>query len=232
MPTPSRSNTPTSLEDTLHLLNDLRDVPPAHNARYFKTNPGDYAEKEQFLGIRASTLRTLCPHFKHCSLDLIEALLYTPYSESRLFALMLLVNRLRNAKAPDEQKQLHTFYLAHKAQINNWNLIDISAPWMVGLPLHHRKHDLIFTLAQAKVQWPRRIAIVSTLYFIKQGHLDTTFTLAEQLLSDPEDLMHKATGWMLRETGKVHPEKLRNFLAMHYAKVPRTSLPTVRHRKV
>ena len=206
-------------------IQDSRDCLATDNARYHKTGPGQYAEHERFYGIRAGTLRRIAAKMHaQTSFDDLSQLLASPYNEFRLIAIMILVMQYRTSNHRATHQAIYQYYLANLPRINNWNLIDNSAHWIVGAYLWQQDHDKLFDLIQSTCQWPRRVAIVSTFYFIKKGELHTTFSLAEALLNDREDLMHKAVGWMLRETGKISQARLRHFLSNHYANLPRTTL--------
>lgn len=190
---------------------------------FFRTGPGEYGEGDRFLGLTVPMVRSLIRPFRALPLSEIASLLHSEFHEERLFALLLLVDRFQRAEAKG-QKEIYNFYLAHRKHINNWDLVDASAPSIVGQYLFDRSHRVLHSLAKSASMWDRRIAIVSTFYFIRRRELDTTYALAKILLQDPEDLMHKAVGWALRETGKHNPRRLRSFIANHVSKMPRTAL--------
>lgn len=198
-------------------------VRAANLKRFFKTGKGQYGEGDHFLGITVPVQRKLALQYCHLALNDIARLLASPIHEHRLTALGILVVQYKRAAEP-EREAIFQFYLKHTAGINNWDLVDASAPYIVGEHLKTGPRDLLDTLAQSAILWERRIAIVATLAFLKTGEIDDTFRVAAKLLSDKHDLMHKAVGWALRETGKVSREALLRFLQEHYAALPRTSL--------
>lgn len=194
----------------------------AHAQRFFKTGPGQYGEGDRFLGIRVPVLRRHLRPFQDTPLDQVERLLHSPWHEVRLFALLLMVRQFACRGA--DRAAIYRCYLANTAHINNWDLVDSSAPQIVGGYLEKRDRKPLYRLAASTSLWERRIAVLATLHFIRLGELDDTFALAERLLGDPEDLMHKAVGWMLREAGKRDPARLRTFIERHGPAMPRTLL--------
>ena len=192
--------------------------------RFFKTKPGEYGAGDEFWGLKVPQVRAVLSRFPEATLDVAGALLDSPVHEVRLFAALALVRAYARGDAA-ARAEIFDFYLARAARINNWDLVDASAPGIVGRHLPPGKgRRILGRLAKSEVLWERRIAMVSTLEHIRRGHLDNTFWLAERLLKDPEDLMHKATGWMLREAGKRDVDALRKFLVRHAGKMPRTAL--------
>lgn len=192
-------------------------------ARFFKTGPGEYGEGDVFIGIKVPTLRTVAREFRILPLEEIELLLKSPIHEERYLALMILV--LQGLKCDDAQrKAAFAFYLRNTEFVNNWDLVDCSAPQIVGGFLMNRSRKPLLQLAKSKSLWERRIAIVSTLHFIRHGDLGETLTIARLLLNDDEDLIHKATGWMLREVGKKDQAVLEEFLDEYGTAMPRTML--------
>lgn len=193
------------------------------SARFFKTGPGQYGEGDTFIGIKVPVLRTVAREFREMPLEEIESLLRSPIHEERHLALMILV--LLVAKGDDsQQKTAFDFYLRNTQFINNWDLVDCSAPQIVGGYLLNRSRKPLLALAKSKSLWERRIAIVSTQHFIRHDDLGETLTISEKLLKDTEDLIHKATGWMLREVGKKNQAALEGFLDRHGVDMPRTML--------
>jgi len=192
--------------------------------RFFKTGPGEYGEGDQFLGISVPATRAIVKSFPLISLPVAHDLLASPIHEARFFALASLV--ISYAKGNNETRQsIFDFYLSHTPRINNWDLVDLSAPGIVGKHLPPGKgRRVLGALLKSPLLWDRRIAILSTLEHIRQDNLDNTFWLAENLLKDPEDLMHKATGWMLREAGKRNEDSLTDFIRLHVSRMPRTML--------
>ncbi|MDB4952127.1 MAG: AlkD-like family protein [Gemmatimonadetes bacterium] len=191
--------------------------------RFFKTGPGEYGEGDRFLGIRVPALRRLVRAHGDLSVDDCGELLRTGAHEERLFALLALVQRYARADAAGKEA-IHRLYLASTAQVNNWDLVDSSAESLVGAHLEGGEIDLLETLARSGMLWERRIAIVATFHFIKRGELGPTLRIAEMLLGDAHDLIHKAVGWMLREVGKRDQGAEEDFLRMHCGRMPRTML--------
>ena len=192
--------------------------------RFFKTGPGQYGEGDRFIGVRLPALRRLVQQFQDAPLRDIDKLLASPIHEARLFAVLLLVRQFRLAKDDRSRRRLYDFYLSRTARINNWDLVDVSAPGIVGAWLAHRKRTPLLKLARSGVLWERRIAIVATWHFMRLGDLDDAFRIADILLDDPHDLIHKAVGWMLRVAGDVDGARLRDFLADRHQRMPRTML--------
>lgn len=151
-------------------------------------------------------------------------MLNNDYHEIRLCSLMLLVEMFRAAKTEEQKQLIYNFYMANTRTINNWDLVDLTAYNIAGAFLHGKSHKPLFDFAASGNLWKERIAIISTLYFIKRGDFETTIALAEKFLTHKHDLMHKAAGWMLRETGKKDINILYGFLDRHAAKMPRTML--------
>jgi len=190
---------------------------------FFRTGPGEYGEGDRFLGINVPQIRTLAREFASLPLDDIERLLESSLHEARLLALVLMAGRYARSDAK-MQEQLYRLYLRRTDRINNWDLVDTSAPQVVGAHLWKRSRAPLRRLARSKSLWERRIAMVATQYFITRGDFDDAIAIAETLLSDREDLIHKATGWMLREVGKRDEATLLRFLDRHAAAMPRTAL--------
>ena len=190
---------------------------------FFKTHAGSYGAHDQFMGVKVPDLRKIAQHFFAASWFMLEDLLASPINEERLLALFILGRRYQKG-TPLEQEEIYTFYKKHLARVNNWNLVDASAHVILGAYLWDKDRSVLEELARAKSLWERRISIVSTWYFIRKNDLSWTFKMAEILLNDPEDLIHKATGWMLREAGKRDEEKLKNWLSQHAPLMPRTML--------
>ncbi|MBM3422976.1 MAG: DNA alkylation repair protein [Chlorobi bacterium] len=190
---------------------------------FFKTGPGEYGEGDLFRGIRVPQLRMICREFSHASVDDAGRLLASSWHEDRLLGLLLLVERY---KMPDEAQRslIYTRYCASTDRINNWDLVDLSCPRIVGCHLQERNRLPLYRFALSESLWERRIAIVSTFHFIRAGDFHDTLAIAEKLIGDREDLIHKATGWMLREVGKRDVGALEGFLSEYYRDMPRTML--------
>lgn len=176
------------------------------------------------LGIRVPAIRKCAKEYCTLSLRDIENLLRSPFHEARLLAVLILVARYSSEKQCGEQQAIFRFYLRHAACINNWDLVDCSAPHIIGAHLFSRNRKPVYRLVRSKSLWERRMAVMSTLYFVKRDDFTDTLTIAAMLLADPEDLIHKAVGWMLREVGKRSRDIETGFLARHYKEMPRTML--------
>lgn len=193
--------------------------------RYFKTGEGEYAAGDIFMGVRMGQVFSLAKEFSDLPPDEIEKLLESPIHEVRAGGLSVMDKQARRNKTPESRRQeLYDLYLRRHDRINNWDLVDVSCIYVVGRYLFDKPREVLYRLARSPNLWERRTAIVSTAYFIRQGDLDDTFKIAEILLEDNEDLIHKATGWMLREAGKRDRSRLLGFLDQHAATMPRTAL--------
>lgn len=193
------------------------------NAWFFKTGKGEYGEGDQFIGVSVPDIRIVARHYQGASFSTIKQLLASPIHEDRLLALLILVTTYE--KASDEEKSRITkFYLSNKTWINNWDLVDTSASYILGASLYKKDVSILYTLGASKRLWDRRIAIVATHYFIKQKQYKDTLALAVLLMKDTEDLIHKAVGWMLREVGKKDEVVLKKFLDQYHKEMPRTML--------
>ena len=190
---------------------------------FFKTGPGQYGEGDIFLGIRVPAVRRLAREYKVLPFKEVLFLLKSPYHEIRLFALISLVNAFATADESAKNK-IYEFYLANTRYINNWDLVDLSAPNIVGRYLFTKSRKPLYKLAKSQNLWERRIAVLSTFYFIKNNQFDDSLQTVEILLKDKEDLIHKAAGWMLREIGKRDLETAELFLRKHCRTMPRTML--------
>lgn len=193
-----------------------------HSQRFFKTGKGEYGEGDQFLGVRVPELRKLAKKYSDLSLIEIHKILQSVYHEERLCALLLLVQKFDDGN--HEKSVIYKLYLDNTKYINSWDLVDCSAYKIVGVYLEDKNKSPLYKLARSKDLWERRIAIISTLHFIKNKHYDDTLEIAKKLLNDKEELIHKAVGWMLREVGKQDPKVERSFLLNCYKKMPRMML--------
>jgi 3-methyladenine DNA glycosylase AlkD len=199
----------------------------ASSARFFKTGEGQYGEGDIFIGVTVPEQRAIAASAKDLPLADITKLLASQVHEERLLACILLAGRgQRAAKAGDEAetKRLANFYWKRRLGINNWDLVDSSAEHVLGPYYFKRSRAPLFKMARSKRLWERRIAVLTTFHFIRQGDFKDTLRLAELLMEDMHDLIHKACGWMLREVGKREPESLRAFLDENAARMPRTML--------
>jgi 3-methyladenine DNA glycosylase AlkD len=192
---------------------------------FFKTGEGQYGAGDVFIGVRVPAVRQVAKQFKDISLTDIEALLESPVHEMRLLAVIIMTMQYRRSDEPQRQV-LCDLYLRRTDRINNWDIVDASCRDIVGeyVLQHPGKADILRKLATSADIWERRIAIVSTWQLIRAKRLDLTFEIAEMLLSDKHDLIHKAVGWMLREAGKRDETQLRSFLVKHKSAMPRTAL--------
>lgn len=192
-------------------------------ARYFKTGPGEYGEGDIFIGLRVPQVRKLAKEFKTLSIEEILKILKSKIHEERLLALFLLIETF-NKGDEAKRERVYNLYLEHTPYINNWDLVDTTASHIVGAYLFHKDSEPLHKLAASDSLWERRISIMSTFYFIRKNQYDDTLRLAERLLNDKEDLIHKAVGWMLREVGKRDAAVEKAFLKKHYKEMPRTML--------
>lgn len=189
---------------------------------FFKTGPGQYGEGDQFIGLRAPQLRALGREYRGINTEDALSLLQSPLHEARSLALLILVGKFE--KEAETRRQIYRAYLAHTKFINNWDLVDVSAPYIVGAYLTDKDRKPLYKLAKSRSLWERRIAIVATGHFIRQGDFADTLAISQMLLDDQEDLIHKASGWMLREVGKRSLIALEKFLREHCRVMPRTML--------
>ena len=194
-----------------------------HSKRFFKTGKGQYGEGDQFLGIRVPVLRREVKKHTDLSLPVIQEVLKSGFHEARLFALLLLVQKFANS-TQIERKAIYDLYLASSRYINNWDLVDSSAHQIIGGYLEARSRRPLYRLARSNNLWERRVSIIATLHFIRSHDFSDTLAIAEILLDDDQDLIHKATGWMLREVGNRDKTAETAFLNVHYKKMPRTML--------
>lgn len=224
----ARGASPAVIPTVRNILRDLaQQKNPAqakHLRRFFRTGPGEYGAGDQFWGLKVPQTRAILGRYGPIPLPVAAELLAHPVHEARFFAAIALARDYAKATSA-ARAAIFVFYLAHARRINNWDLVDLSAPNIVGahLPAGGGRRVLA-RLARSPNMWERRIAIVATYTHIRQGDLRNTFWLAERLLNDPEDLLHKATGWMLREAGKRDPAALRDFLQRLAPRMPRTML--------
>lgn len=191
--------------------------------RFFKTGSGQYGEGDVFLGVTVPNSRQAAKKFNLLPLDEVKTLLYSCLHEERLVALLILVQKYHSASGR-EAEQIVRFYLDNVKQVNNWDLVDLSAPSIIGEYLTNRERNLLFKLAKSRNLWGRRVAIVATLHFIRNNDFHDTLKIVELLLADSHDLIHKAAGWMLREVGKRDLAAEAAFLDKHYSVMPRTML--------
>lgn len=195
------------------------------SAWFFKTGPGQYGAGDIFIGVTVPEQRQVVKEFASAPLTEVIKLLHSQVHEYRLTALLIMVHQFEHAKDKKLREKIYKLYLANTRWINNWDLVDSTAPRIVGAWLGPKALPVLKRLARSKNLWEKRIAIISTLYLITKGEATPALVIAEMLLNDSHDLLHKATGWMLREVGKRCSEKqLTNFLDTHATTMPRTML--------
>ena len=188
--------------------------------RFFKTGKGQYGEGDKFLGVTVPNIREVAKEFHNVSIEVIEEMIHSPWHEMRMCALLILVN---NSKK-EVTKETFDFYLSQSKHINNWDLVDLSAPQIVGQYLLDKNRDILYRLSESDLLWDNRIAIVSTLTFIRNNDLNDTYKLSLKMMKHKHDLMHKSIGWMLREAGKRNEKRLYDFVLEHKSIMPRTML--------
>lgn len=211
----------------LKLIEDLNSLANPDKARilsrFFKTGKGDYGEGDIFLGVSVPATRSIARRYLHLSFMEIDEMLVSRIHEHRLAALLVLVEKFRKSDELEKTK-IYEFYLKNTGNVNNWDLVDLSADKIVGTHLLDKNKDILYKLAKSESVWERRIAIIATFAFIKNGKFDDALKISELLLRDSHDLIQKAVGWMLREIGKRNQESEEGFLREHYRKMPRTML--------
>lgn len=195
-----------------------------HSLRFFKTGKGEYGYSDIFLGVRAPKIRLIAK--KHIDISIVDMkiLIQSKYHEERFLGLIILVNKYSKTKDKKTKNQLYKIYISSFKYINNWDLVDVTCPHVIGKHLIDKDRSILYKWSKSDDLWTKRIAIVSTFSFIRQNDLEDTFKIAEILLQDKHDLIHKAVGWMLREAGKRDLEKEEIFLKKHYKIMPRTML--------
>lgn len=191
--------------------------------RFFKTGPGEYAEGDRFFGLTVPQVRAIAAKHQLLPLADVAALLKSPWHEERLLALIILVRQYERGTAA-QRAAIYRLYRRNTACINNWDLVDCSAGYIVGAHLAGRNRRALEQLARSPLLWERRIAIIATFFYIRRGELAPTLRIARLLLDDDHDLIHKAVGWMLREVGKQDATVLQRFLTAYAARMPRTML--------
>lgn len=197
-----------------------------HSQRFFKTGKGEYGEGDVFIGLTMPEIRKICKGYRDLSINDLQELLSSPIHEHRMSAVVIMADIFKNSK-PEKQKQLYDLYIkaVKNNQINNWDLIDVSAPHVVGEYFVSTSTKVMYELANSKHLWSKRTAVLSTGAFLKRGDSSHTYKIAEILLHDPHDLIQKAVGWFLREAGKrVSEQELLDFLNNHAHEMPRTML--------
>ena len=218
-------------QEITYYLHNLADTKIAEHSQYFfKTGEGEYGFGDKFLGIRVPVIRDAVKKFKNTPLSAAKKLLKSEYHEVRLFALLLLVFRFNDKlktdlqKKQNEQEEIYHIYLSNTQYINNWDLVDSSAHYIAGAYLENKDKSILYDFSKSDLLWERRIAIMSTFYYIKRNSFTDALRISELLIGDKEDLIHKAVGWMLREIGKRDIDTEITFLKAHYKRMPRTIL--------
>jgi len=191
--------------------------------RFFKTGKGEYADGDIFLGIVVPVQRQIAKKHKLLSFPELEKLITSRFHEERLIALLILVERFKKAEE-NEKEIIVKFYLNNRKGINNWDLVDLSAPKILGQYLIDKDRKILFRFAKSNDLWEKRIAVLSTFAFIRNNDFDDALKIYEILVNDKNDLIHKAVGWMLRELGKIDLKEEEEFLKKHYKTMPRTML--------
>jgi len=191
--------------------------------RFFKTGPGEYGEGDVFVGVKVPELRKLAKEYQKITVKEVKQLLRSAIHEERLLALFILVRKYSKGNEA-EKKGIYELYLKSTQFINSWDLVDSSAHHIIGAFLVDKSKEPLYSLAKSMNLWERRISIISTFYFIKHDKYAETLKISEILLTDEQDLIHKAVGWMLREIGKRHLPTEEKFLRKHYKRMPRTML--------
>ena len=195
-----------------------------HSLRFFKTDKGEYGHGDLFLGVRAPKIRLIAKKHIDISITDMKTLICSKYHEERFLGLIILVNKYAKTKDKKNRNQLYKIYVSSFKYINNWNLVDVTCPHVTGKHLIDKDRTILYKWAKSEDLWTKRIAMVSTFTFIRKNDLEDTFKIAEILLQDKHDLIHKAVGWMLREAGKRDIKKEEAFLKKHYKTMPRTML--------
>jgi 3-methyladenine DNA glycosylase AlkD len=195
-----------------------------HSLRFFKTGKGEYGYGDIFLGVRAPKIRLIAK--KHIDISIVDmkTLIKSKYHEERFLGLIILVNKYSKTRDNEIRNQLYKIYVSSFKYINSWDLVDVTCSHVIGKHLIDKDRSILYTWAKSEDLWTKRIAIVSTHCFIRKNDLQDTFKIADILLNDNHDLIHKAVGWMLREAGKRDLEKEEIFLKKHYNTMPRTML--------
>ena len=214
---------PTLKDIRSHMRSLANPTIAEHSKRFFKTGKGEYAEGDKCLGVRVPVTRGLAKQYQDTKLTVVFKLLESEFHEERQLSLIMMVNRCKNGD-PKDHKTIYDHYLANTHWVNNWDLVDCSAHYIVGGYLMNRNRRPLYKLAKSDLLWDRRISMIATWIFIRENDLEDVIKLATIHLKDTHDLMHKAVGWMLRELGKKNLDLETKFLDEHYREMPRTML--------
>lgn len=212
-----------SLTKVRALMKAIEPKKRVNAAIFFKTGIGQYGEHDQFIGIPVPVLRKIAKKFPNLAFEELQVLIESSINEERLLALYVLIDLYKKASA-EKKESIYRFYMSNLRWVNNWNLVDSSAYWIIGVHLFKRDKAALLNLARSHSLWERRIAIIATLYFIRNNVFVWTLKIAQLLLKDSHDLIHKAVGWMLREVGKRDKVVLTEFLNAYAGDMPRTML--------
>lgn len=193
-------------------------------ARFFKTGPGEYGEGDRFLGITVPVQRAVAKKYRDTDFESLHRLLSSPWHEHRLTALLITVFKFESSRTEEEKKACIDFYISHTDYINNWDLVDLSCYKLLGKWMEGKDRSLLYQWACSSHLWRQRISIVTCMHFVRQGDFTDCLSIADILLRHPHDLIHKAVGWLLRETGKKDEKVLIDFLQTRYRIMPRTML--------
>jgi len=191
--------------------------------RFFKTGKGEYGEGDVFLGIKVPEQRKIAKNYCELTLKESQKLIDSKIHEERMVCLFILMARYKKA-SESEKEEIYNFYLKNARRVNNWDLVDLSAPNIVGVHLAGKDREILYKLAKSENLWEKRIAVLSCFTFVRNRDFNDALKIAEMLLQDKHDLIHKAVGWMLREIGKRDKRAEEVFLKKHYKKMPRTML--------
>lgn len=194
------------------------------NLRFFKTGKGEYGYGDSFLGIRMPVVRQIAKDNIGLSIGHTKTLIKSKYHEERMLGLIILVNKYAKCGSDDEKERLYQIYISHFKYVNNWDLVDVTCPHIVGKHLINSDRSVLYQWAQSDNLWTKRIAMITNWWFVRKGDLQDVFNIAEILLDDEHDLIHKAVGWMLREAGKKDMKKAEDFMARYYQTMPRVML--------
>ena len=218
-----------STSSSAGVIKSLRELADPEKAaflpKFFKTGPGEYGEGDKFLGVTVPIQRKVAKsYWRNIGKEELKILLSSEYHEVRMTGLFMLISKFEKAKESDEKSKWVDFYLQNRQGVNNWDLVDSSAPLILGAWLWDKDRSLLYSFAESGNLWDQRISILSTFFFIRKNDFEETLKLSEILLDHPHDLIHKAVGWMLREIGNRDYELEFQFLRQHYTNMPRTML--------
>ncbi|MBR9675623.1 DNA alkylation repair protein [Candidatus Woesearchaeota archaeon] len=213
-----------SYEKIVNELEDQSDEERKHSSKwFFKTGPGEYGEGDVFIGLTMPQIRKTAKKYKETGFEDVKKLISNKVHEYRMTGYLILTYKYEKAD-DDLRREIYEFYIKNRNGLNNWDLIDVTTPKIVGLFLLDKDRSILYEFAKSNDLWEKRIAVLSTFTFIKNGEFEDAIKISEILLKDSHDLIHKAVGWMLREIGKKDEKRLTNFLDKYATKMPRTML--------